>query len=929
MKIKLTILTMISLLCGISVQAQESQIPEKRKTEREKALEYFTQKALSMRPASQVENESEKYGITEDWRLLVDDAQSHPKIEDDSKIIRLADGTFAGICTLGDPEKIYAARLVKLAADGKVLWSKDVDGIMQAEAKSVAQGTDGSIYVAGRMVRDNAYCAFVAQFASDGTQKELLSLDDGQNATSLRNVIVKPFSDGVVYLRYASSYSAGGYVYKTYYTVLDKSLGETRSGEVAMDGPSQGMFVIGNDLVVASTNLMCGVNLATGQELGSCEVNSCLNAVVAGSDIYVFANKDSNQAVVKFTISDGKISQEWVADTTLPKTVFYSMLAVNAENEVVAAVKNFESFEVAKISAQGKKLITKYDIFQSDNALSKSFCYGMDFDDQGNVILTGMGNNFQVYIAKLNPDLTFKEAKYYIIGDPAVYSYSYMRDGQPIFFDGKMACACYVRVKNRDEGHFPYFAQWNLAGETSLDWAEILQPGDISSNVVLASVMDSDGNILISKAYDEMASICKYSPASDLLWVYNVPYAGMSRPNISYMKTLADGSLVFLSDGTYVISAEDFYLDKNLVKISPDGKQVWSTRMFADGINSPEIFGLEVSSDNEIYVVAQDPSEDWTGRWSVVEKYDGEGSLLWSKNFPDETYGNVAVQKTCLDADGNLVLVGNAFGDDGIAHPSVMKVTKNGDVAFHSVIFTDKTTSMSFVDVWTDQAGNILCAGGSEGDASPLYAAFDTDGRVLYSDFDAKVSGYYCCVGSFADNAVFSGVFADGASVFGRVLVMDPQGKEVWSRDYRNGNAVFVLSPKTQPLVFAGYAYEDNNNVREVVVTYGEDGSLSGQWFSDIVFNPSQEYALTSISGNADSAATTSYTCYAGDVKVGFLTRFVYKEAGIIGVEAETAKAPAVELERYGIDGHRLHGAQPGVNIVRMSDGTSRKVIVK
>ena len=94
MKSKLTILTVILLLCGISVHAQ---VTERLKTEREKTLEYFTQKALSMKPASLMENEGEDYGMAEDWRLTIDNAMSHPKIESDAKIIRLAEGTFAGI----------------------------------------------------------------------------------------------------------------------------------------------------------------------------------------------------------------------------------------------------------------------------------------------------------------------------------------------------------------------------------------------------------------------------------------------------------------------------------------------------------------------------------------------------------------------------------------------------------------------------------------------------------------------------------------------------------------------------------------------------------------------------------------------------------------------------------------------------------------
>lgn len=912
MKSKLTILTVILLLCGISVHAQ---VTERLKTEREKTLEYFTQKALSMKPASLMENEGEDYGMAEDWRLTIDNAMSHPKIESDAKIIRLAEGTFAGICTIGDSKKIFVARLVKLDANGEIQWSRDVEGIMQAEAKSVAQGVNGTIYVAGRMVRDNSFCAFVAEFTTDGTQKKVISLYNGEK--ELGSVRLKSFSDGVVCTcpEYLYSAETRGYVYKTKYTVLDNNLNEVRVDDVTMDGYCKGVWVIDNYLIVASDKLMCGANITTGQNIEPCKMNGCLNAVLSGKNIYALTNDNVNQTVVKFAIADDKIIQEWEANTSLPKTTFYSMLVVNANQEVVAVIKNINgNFNMVRISNEGVKLNAVRNIFQ-DNNLSKSYCYGMDFDDEGNVILTGMGNNFQVYIAKFSSELAFKEAKYYIIGDPAIYSYSYMRDEQPIFFEGKMACACYIRKLDRIDGHFPYFAQWDLAGETSLDWAEILQPGNIPDQSVVGSTMDSDGNILTCVSYNAGVDLCKYSATGELAWSYRISALSVQP------KTLSDGSFVFADYNGNV--------EQKLNVLSKNGEKIWSKKLFSDEKILPQIIDMEVSTDNEIYVVAQKPSEDWSQQLIVVEKYDGEGNLIWNKTLPHDSYGDVNVQKCCLDIEDNLVLCGTATGNDYVGHPSMMKVTKNGEVIFHKVLFTDSKIQMSFVDVWTDKTGNILCAGGSNGNSSPLYAAFDKNGDVIYSDFDPEVSGYYTCVGSINGNAVFSGVFSDDTSTFGRVLMMAPDGKEIWSRDYRNGNAMFTMSAKVQPLVFAGYTYDDNNNVREIVVTYDENGDLVGQCLSDLIFNPKDQYILTSISGNVNSVATTSTTSYGTDIRVGFLTRFVYKSAGIIGVDDRASRGENIEIERYSIDGRCLRDPQPGVNIIRMSDGTSRKVIVR
>ena len=55
------------------------------------------------------------------------------------------------------------------------------------------------------------------------------------------------------------------------------------------------------------------------------------------------------------------------------------------------------------------------------------------------------------------------------------------------------------------------------------------------------------------------------------------------------------------------------------------------------------------------------------------------------------------------------------------------------------------------------------------------------------------------------------------------------------------------------------------------------------------------------------------------------------------GVADETAisentiarTTPAVEVARYTIDGKLIHAPQRGINIIRMSDGSMRKVVVK
>ena len=70
-------------------------------------------------------------------------------------------------------------------------------------------------------------------------------------------------------------------------------------------------------------------------------------------------------------------------------------------------------------------------------------------------------------------------------------------------------------------------------------------------------------------------------------------------------------------------------------------------------------------------------------------------------------------------------------------------------------------------------------------------------------------------------------------------------------------------------------------------------------------------YTVTAVYGSGESAYSNEAT----------LTT-----TGIVRPDADI---PAVEGARYGIDGRRLNKPERGINIVRMSDGSIRKVVVR
>lgn len=66
------------------------------------------------------------------------------------------------------------------------------------------------------------------------------------------------------------------------------------------------------------------------------------------------------------------------------------------------------------------------------------------------------------------------------------------------------------------------------------------------------------------------------------------------------------------------------------------------------------------------------------------------------------------------------------------------------------------------------------------------------------------------------------------------------------------------------------------------------------------------------------------YNWYSGPSELQLI-----HEATSTAINDATANAAAVEVARYAVDGTQIAAPQKGVNIVRMSDGTTRKVVVK
>ena len=84
-----------------------------------------------------------------------------------------------------------------------------------------------------------------------------------------------------------------------------------------------------------------------------------------------------------------------------------------------------------------------------------------------------------------------------------------------------------------------------------------------------------------------------------------------------------------------------------------------------------------------------------------------------------------------------------------------------------------------------------------------------------------------------------------------------------------------------------------------------------------------------------DAIANSGYDLYAVVMVLnnfGYVTNAcrVKVTDGAVGIGAIDRNAcEPHEVSRYTLDGRRIGGYTPGVNIIRMSDGTTRKIVVE
>lgn len=156
-------------------------------------------------------------------------------------------------------------------------------------------------------------------------------------------------------------------------------------------------------------------------------------------------------------------------------------------------------------------------------------------------------------------------------------------------------------------------------------------------------------------------------------------------------------------------------------------------------------------------------------------------------------------------------------------------------------------------------------------------------------------------------------------------VVRDQQLTANWNETYFD--EPFKLSDKTTALRYGFMYVQDTND---------DDGNLAAAPFLMGKFGDEEEFPDPN-SGNAPFLVFGTfgekqdwYLYSASDYPYALCVQVIVRtpngETAILGVDAS---GKAYEKQYYSLDGKQLSAPQKGINVVKMSDGTSKKVLVK
>src|SRR6266581_2206219 len=239
---------------------------------------------------------------------------------------------------------------------------------------------------------------------------------------------------------------------------------------------------------------------------------------------------------------------------------------------------------------------------------------------------------------------------------------------------------------------------------TSQPWVRRYNGPANSEDQAYAVIADKDGNIIVGGSSYVIGSgvdylTIKYTPDGIGLWTNG--YDGPEHGTDKIQAVAVDGS-----GGVYVAGLSGTNI--TTIKYTSGGVPVWT-----NNYGSPNSFlfgGIAVDNDGNAYVL---PSDFDSGSYITV-KYDVNGNPAWTNFFQSSPTSADIGSDLAVDAAGNIFVTGYSF-DSSSGAGTFLTIKCAGD---GSVLWTNRYSLVGLESgsrVIVDAQGNVIVVGNSQG----------------------------------------------------------------------------------------------------------------------------------------------------------------------------------------------------------------------
>ncbi|MCA9290751.1 MAG: hypothetical protein KDA25_06460 [Phycisphaerales bacterium] len=317
------------------------------------------------------------------------------------------------------------------------------------------------------------------------------------------------------------------------------------------------------------------------------------------------------------------------------------------------------------------------------------------------------------------------------------------------------------------------------------DFAERVFPDDAGNLYVIG------GSAQTGSPTDLMAA--KFAPDGSTLWFRTLALSTSGGYHYAYAGAIDDDGNLY-STGTYYLGPAGTTIP--ILKYDAAGDLLWSREYwFSSGGNSSnQASDLVVGTDGAVYVCGMTSAHPTPGDM-VLLKYDADGTLLWTRHYNGAFNGWDRGRRLAIDADGNIIVLGESqvgAVDDDIV---IWKYAPNGDLIWQQFLGhpAGRADFSNAMRIGPDQS--IYLAGYARVDPDPdsedddaFIARFDTNGalewQTWYGHASLRSDKYFALVVDPAGNAYATGVTEIGFDDDFVVTRVDATGRSAWTRQF-------------------------------------------------------------------------------------------------------------------------------------------------